>query len=105
MKPRIRIIKHTDQRPKESELDRIEQCGRQSTREITTTIKLWVNEFKERRRIDEQYSRSIYNGIPTAISIEQSFQVAGSGKRGGACVREWVDLEPEGFGRKSTHSP
>ena len=77
MKPGIRIIKHTDQEPKEPELDQIDQRGRQSTREISTTIKLWIDEFKERRRTDEQYSRSIYNGIPTALSNQASFQVAG----------------------------
>jgi hypothetical protein len=57
MKTKIRIIKHGDQKPKEPEPDRQDQPSRQSTREITSTIKLWVSEFKERRRADEQHSR------------------------------------------------
>ena len=58
MNPKVRIIKHKAQRPKEPELDQLEQTSSQSTREIATTIKLWVSEFKERRRTDEQHSRS-----------------------------------------------
>jgi hypothetical protein len=57
MKPKIRIIKHGDQNPKEPELERHEQPSRQCTREITSTIKLWVSEFKERRRTDEHRAR------------------------------------------------
>jgi hypothetical protein len=57
MKPKIRIIKHGEQKPKEPELERHEQSSRQSTREITSTIKLWVSEFKERRRTDEHRAR------------------------------------------------
>ena len=57
MKTKIRIIKHEDQKPKEPEPDRREQPSHQSTREITSTIKLWVSEFKERRRADEKHSR------------------------------------------------
>ncbi|MDT4951943.1 MAG: hypothetical protein QOJ02_81 [Acidobacteriota bacterium] len=57
MKTKIRIIKHGDEKLKEPEPDRQEQPSRQSTREITSTIKLWVSEFKERRRADEQHSR------------------------------------------------
>jgi hypothetical protein len=58
MKPKIRIIKHGEQKPKEPELERHDQPSRQSTREITSTIKLWVSEFKERRRTDEQNTRN-----------------------------------------------
>jgi hypothetical protein len=57
MKPKIRIIKHGDQKPKEPEPNRQEQPSRQNTRDITSTIKLWVSEFKERRCTDEQNSR------------------------------------------------
>jgi hypothetical protein len=57
MKTKIRIIKHRDQKPKEPKLERHDQPSRQSTREITSTIKLWVSEFKERRCVDEQHSR------------------------------------------------
>ena len=57
MKPRIRIIKHGEQKAKEPELERHEQPSRQSTREITSTIKLWISEFKERRCADEKHSR------------------------------------------------
>ena len=58
MNPRIRVIKHGGQRAKAPEVDQLEQASRQSTREITGTIKLWVSEFKERRRTEEQHSRS-----------------------------------------------
>ena len=63
MNPKIRIIKRGDQQPKESEPRRREQTGRQSTREITRTIKLWVGEFKERRRAEEQHSRNVHKLI------------------------------------------
>jgi hypothetical protein len=58
MKTKIRVIKHGDQKPKELEPERQEEPSRQSAREITNTIKLWVSEFKERRRADEQSSRN-----------------------------------------------
>jgi hypothetical protein len=48
MNHKIRIIKRGAR--KEPVLDRPEEPGRPPTREITTTIKLWVSEFKERRR-------------------------------------------------------
>jgi hypothetical protein len=57
MKRKIRIIKRGSQKPKEPEP---EQSSRQSTRDITSTIKLWVSEFKERHRADEQHSRNIH---------------------------------------------
>jgi hypothetical protein len=62
MKHKIRIIKHGERKPKEPEPDdRQEQPSRQSTREITGTIKRWVSEFKERR--------ALMNNIPeTPIS-------------------------------------
>ena len=69
MNHKVRIIKDGVQRPKEPELDRQEQPGPQSTREITTTIKLWVSEFKERRRTDEQHSRNAHKLIFTALSL------------------------------------
>ncbi len=65
MNHKVRIIKHNEQRPKESELDQLEQPPNQSTREIATTIKLWVNEFKERRRNGEQHSRNTSKVIGT----------------------------------------
>jgi len=58
MNPRIRVIKHEGQRVKEQELDRLEKPSRLTTREITITIKPWVSDFKERRRAEEQHSRS-----------------------------------------------
>jgi hypothetical protein len=65
MKPKIRIIKHGIQKPEEPEPERHEQSSRQSTREITGTIKLWISEFKERGRIQEQRARSAYKLILT----------------------------------------
>ena len=47
MNHNVKIIKRGDR--KEPELDRLEP-SRHPTREITTTVKLWVSEFKERRR-------------------------------------------------------
>jgi hypothetical protein len=67
MKPKIRIIKHGDQKPKEPERDRQQQPSRQSTLEITSTIKLWISEFKERRRTDEHRARSAYKQILTGL--------------------------------------
>jgi hypothetical protein len=63
MKPKIRIIKRGDQKPKEPELERHEKPSRQSTLEITSTIKLWISEFKERRRTDEHRARGVYKQI------------------------------------------
>ena len=67
MNHKIRIIKHGTPMPKEPEPDQQEQAGRQGTREITGTIKLWISEFKERRRTDEQHSRSPNKLILTAL--------------------------------------
>jgi hypothetical protein len=67
MKPKIRIIKHGDQKPKEPELERHEQPSPQSTLEITSTIKVWISEFKERRRTDEHRARSAYKQILTGL--------------------------------------
>jgi len=50
MNQKVRVIKRRDQKSKELELDRSEQPGQQSTRDITITIKQWVSDFKERRR-------------------------------------------------------
>jgi serine protease Do len=69
MNHKIRIIKQKEQRPKVAELDQLEQPTNQSKREIATTIKLWVNEFKERRRTDEQHSRNASKLFVTALSI------------------------------------
>src|SRR5258707_90240 len=63
MNHKVRIIKQ-GQNPKEPEL--LEQPSHPGTREIATTIKLWVSEFKERRRADEQHSRKL---ILTALSL------------------------------------
>jgi hypothetical protein len=56
MNHKVRIIKRGDR--KEPVLDRPEESSRPPTREITSTIKLWVSEFKERRRTDEQNTRN-----------------------------------------------
>jgi hypothetical protein len=48
MNHKVRIIKRADR--KEAELDRLEEPRPHPTREITSTIKLWISEFKERRR-------------------------------------------------------
>ncbi len=68
MNHKVRIIKQ-GQNPKEPDLDQLEQPSHPSTREIATTIKLWVSEFKERRRADEQHSGNVRKLILTALSL------------------------------------
>jgi serine protease Do len=69
MNHKVKIIKHEAQGPKETELDQVEQSSSQSAREIATTIKLWVSEFKERRRTDEQHSRNFRKLILTTLPL------------------------------------
>jgi hypothetical protein len=52
-KVKIKIIKRAER--KEGEPDRQPQPGDHPTREISTTIKLWVSDFKQRRRTQEQH--------------------------------------------------
>jgi hypothetical protein len=66
MNHKIRIIKRGDR--KEPELDRLAEPSRNTTREITSTIKLWVREFKGRCRTDEQNTRNTYKQIITTVS-------------------------------------
>ncbi len=70
MNRKIRVIKHTDQRPSEQEVDRFELPGSQRTRESASTIKLWVSEFKERRGTEEQHSRNIYRLTVTPVLLK-----------------------------------
>jgi hypothetical protein len=53
MNHKVRVIKRADRR--EPKHDREQQPSPHPTREITTTIKLWVSEFKQSRRRDEQH--------------------------------------------------
>jgi hypothetical protein len=69
MNRNIRVIKHTDQQPGEPEVDPSELPGSPRTGEIAGTIKLWVNEFKQRRDTEEQHSRNIYRLTLTASSL------------------------------------
>jgi hypothetical protein len=48
MNHKVKIIKRSDR--KEKEVDRLQQPGPPSSREISATIKLWVSEFKQRTR-------------------------------------------------------
>jgi hypothetical protein len=66
MNHKIRIIKRGDR--KEPEFDRLEKPSRHTTRDITSTIKLWVIEFKENRRSDEQNARNTNKLIITTAS-------------------------------------
>jgi hypothetical protein len=61
MKHKVRVIKRGDRQ--QPELDRLEQSSPHPTREITTTIKLWVSEFKQRRRSEEQHLRLTSAGV------------------------------------------
>ena len=67
MKHSIRIIKLADRQP--AELNRLVQPGDHPTREVTTTIKLWIREYKQRRRTDEQHFRNAHKLIMTALSV------------------------------------
>ena len=47
MNQKIRVIKRKERQ--QSGIDRPEESTSHPTREITTTIKLWITEFKQRR--------------------------------------------------------
>jgi hypothetical protein len=55
MNHKVRIIKRIDR--EKPELDRPQQPSANPTREVTTTIKVWVSEFKRRRRANEDRAR------------------------------------------------
>ncbi|MDX6532158.1 MAG: hypothetical protein QOH41_4448 [Blastocatellia bacterium] len=86
MNPKVRVIKRGDQKSKEPELDR--EPSHQSTREMTGTIKLWVSEFKERRRTEEQHSRSTYRLTLTAVSLLLTLCLGGSTQTSGQQLRD-----------------
>jgi S1-C subfamily serine protease len=88
MNPRIKVIKRGNQIAKEPAVDRLEQASRQSTREITGTIKLWVSEFKERRRTEEQHFRSTYKLTVTAVSLLLMLCLGGSTQTSGQQLRD-----------------
>ncbi|MDQ1728404.1 MAG: hypothetical protein QOD33_529 [Pyrinomonadaceae bacterium] len=48
MNHKVKIIKRCDRQ--EAELHHPQQPSRDPTRELTTAIKLWVSEFKQRQR-------------------------------------------------------
>jgi len=62
---KVRIIKRGDR--KEPELDRLEEPSHHPTREITTTINLWISEFKERRRTDQDPTKTGNKLVLTAL--------------------------------------
>ena len=66
MNQKVKIIKRASR--EEPELDRPEEPSRHTTQEITSTIKLWVSEFKERRCTDEQNTRITHKAILTSAS-------------------------------------
>ena len=70
MNHRIRVIKRGDR--KEPQVDRVAQPSTHPTREITTTINLWVNEYKERRGADEDRARTGLKQILATLRIEKS---------------------------------
>ncbi|HEV7395312.1 MAG TPA: trypsin-like peptidase domain-containing protein [Pyrinomonadaceae bacterium] len=69
MNRKIRVIKHGNQMPGQKAVDRLELPDPQQTREIASTIKLWVSEFNERRRTEEQHSRSVHRQAMSAASL------------------------------------
>ena len=86
MNSRIRIIKHRDRSSKEPELNRLDEPSHPTTREVATAIKLWVSEFKERRRTEEQHSRSRLS--VTAASLLLMLCLGGSTQSSGQQLRE-----------------
>ncbi len=88
MNHKVKIIKHKAQAPKETELDQVEQSSGQSAREIATTIKLWVSEFKERRRTDEQHSRNASKLIWTTLPLWLVFILGGWNESKGQQLRD-----------------
>jgi hypothetical protein len=69
MNHKVRIIKLGDRN--EPEVDRLEQPSLHTTREITTTIKLWISEFKERRRADEDRTRTANKLLLTTLQVRK----------------------------------
>jgi hypothetical protein len=67
MNHKVKIIKRGDR--KEPKLDLLEQPRRHTTQEITTTLKLWVSEFKERRRTTEDRTRTGNKRMNNAESV------------------------------------
>ena len=67
MNHKVKIIKRGSR--KEPELDRPEESSRHTTREVTSTIKLWVSEFKERRRTEEHRTRTGNHLMNNAESV------------------------------------
>jgi len=67
MKHSIRIIKRADRQ--QAELDLLGPPSDHPTREMTTTIKVWIREYKQRRRTDEQHFRNAHKLIMTALSV------------------------------------
>jgi hypothetical protein len=65
MNHKVRVIKRNDR--KEREVDRVEQPSSHPTREITTTIKLWVSEYKQKRSADEERTRTDLRQILAAL--------------------------------------
>jgi len=65
MNHKVRVIKRSDR--KEREVDRVEQPSSHPTRGITTTIKLWVSEYKQRRSSDEDRARTGLKQILAAL--------------------------------------
>lgn len=61
MNHKIKVIKRSDR--KEPEVERLEQPSRNPTQEISTTIKLWVSEFKQRRHTHEQHLALVFRGV------------------------------------------
>ena len=59
MNKTIRIIKRSDQISNQAEPAKLQRPTRQHSREVAATIQLWISEFKERRRTEEQASRSL----------------------------------------------
>src|SRR6267142_4800212 len=88
MNPKVRIIKHKAPGSKEPELEQLEQPSSQSAREIATTIKLWVSEFKERRRTDEQHARNASKLIWTTLPLWLVFIWGGCTESKGQQLRD-----------------
>jgi S1-C subfamily serine protease len=67
MNYRVKVIKRSNR--KEPEVGGPQPPTSHPTQEITTTIKLWVSEFKERRQTEAQHSRNIHKLTLTGFSL------------------------------------
>ena len=85
MNHKVRVIKRGDR--KEARLERPEQPTRPA-REVTSNIKLWISEFKQRRQTEEQHSRNVHKLTLTTLSLGLVFLLGGLTQGRGQQLRD-----------------